>query len=500
MAPPTAAPAAADEDALHVVDMERYSYVFDWGSLVRVSSEDPVGGGAQGLRAFAIPTGFATHAGLPGHYIINSASNLDAEVIELPAVVHMLDEGQAPLLATTFKLASNDKIYILCVELPLLKSSDKEGKETWVDDKTQKLVKFELVRSFAPVKNRDGFPLAKHLEIWLSRHSNTFGEIGVKSLSTARAWSKAGRFHTNLGMVIAAAENRVRQAAKGAAAPSKKSARPPTKKGDKAAAEDDSVREKLALLNSVHNALKEAAPYYAAPLQSRLLHAALDPAEEGKELSLDGLVEIIKRDSQHADSLLDLVKLAEVAKVLSGGKAAAPNVGTPLRVMAKRYEDKLKAAEVAAAEAAAEEAAPAAAMSRSNSLGDIEQIDNELEAAEEEGDGDQAAPSSRPKRARSAPEILSPEPSKTAKKPKKPEAGSRKSLNSGSTNSVEPDDDEERRRQGKRIYRKTGLFSKNPHVSAIARAKLKVDKPVNSFRGMPPARPPPEFEFEFAEC
>lgn len=493
MAPAAVAAAGnTDEDALHVVNVERYSYVFDWAALVRLSSEDPVGGGAQSLRAFAIPTGFATHAGLPGHYIVNSASSLDASTIQLPAVVEMVDEGVAPLLATTFKLASNDKIYILAVELPLLKSCDKEGKESWVDDTTQKLLKFELVKRFLPVKNRDGIPLAKHADIWLSKHSNTFGDIAIKSISASRSWCASGRFRANLGLVISSAENRIRMAAKKASVQSKKTSRLPAKNPEKAAAEEEHVKQKLALLESVHNALKEAAPYYSAPLQSRLLHAALEPAEEGKELNIDGLVQIIKRDSQHADSLLNLVKLAEVAKLLSDGKAGAPPFGTPLRVTTQRYADKVQAAEAveaaAAAEAAVEAADEAAQISRSNSLQDIVEIEKEVDAAEEEADVDQGA-SLRPKRSRAPPEILSPDGRKTAKKPKKAEE-SQKVQKSGSTNSAEAEDssDEERRKQGKRVYRKTGLFSKNPHVAAIARAKLKTDKPTAAVAGTPPPR------------
>eukprot|EP00965_Chrysotila_dentata_P064142 2124206-Pleurochrysis_carterae.AAC.1 len=78
MAPPTAAEKAATE-AEHLrlvtyhVSLKDTSIVFDWAGLVEVSSlEDPLSGGIRGLRAFALPKGFATHSGVRGHYFINS--------------------------------------------------------------------------------------------------------------------------------------------------------------------------------------------------------------------------------------------------------------------------------------------------------------------------------------------------------------------------------------------------------------------------------------------
>eukprot|EP00965_Chrysotila_dentata_P166028 5481867-Pleurochrysis_carterae.AAC.1 len=56
--------AERDEQLTYVVSMEDTTVIiFDWAGIVEVASQgDPLAEGVRGLRAFALPKGFATHS------------------------------------------------------------------------------------------------------------------------------------------------------------------------------------------------------------------------------------------------------------------------------------------------------------------------------------------------------------------------------------------------------------------------------------------------------
>eukprot|EP00965_Chrysotila_dentata_P013927 461832-Pleurochrysis_carterae.AAC.1 len=209
-----------------------------------MSDQDPLAGSIRGIRCMAIPNGFATHTGVLGHDLINFLNNIEASVINLPAVVEFCDGGVADVMALSFKLAANSKLYMQCVILPLMIGKSKEGKETWVDERKCALVKLDVIKQFKAIKNSDGCAPGKQLDRFLNLHSTTFKARSQSFLAANAPRCKGYRWRPR--------HRSARQFGSGGAG--------------NHSAELDTVANMKAELQLAHEQLLDCDPYYNAPL------------------------------------------------------------------------------------------------------------------------------------------------------------------------------------------------------------------------------------------
>ena len=109
-----------EEDYDITVDLEKLSFRIDLPSLIRISSKDALKGGVSALRAHAFPIGYTMDLA-PGSYIVNTTCKIDPISVALPAVVHFLDVGRLDELGIAWEVATNGRMYLITVPMPLNK-------------------------------------------------------------------------------------------------------------------------------------------------------------------------------------------------------------------------------------------------------------------------------------------------------------------------------------------------------------------------------------------
>lgn len=128
-----------------MIKPDDYNYVIDKGAITEVVVGGAVGEFASisSLRIFGLKKGVCEFLEVPGHYLINTASdNVDdfgsppcLQVLEAPCVVHFCDEGNVAEIALEWKFMNN-KLYAITIPTDVWISNsdpDKDGK--WVNER-----------------------------------------------------------------------------------------------------------------------------------------------------------------------------------------------------------------------------------------------------------------------------------------------------------------------------------------------------------------------------
>lgn len=123
---------------------------------------------------------------------MNAWTGADAESVQClqaPAIVHYKDRGVAPSFVLEWKFM-NDKLYGMTLATAVKTSgTDPDKAEKWLTAADVRAVRLALMESVQPVENRDGIPLKKNLDLWLSNHGGERRKaLSLKSLAAHHQW------------------------------------------------------------------------------------------------------------------------------------------------------------------------------------------------------------------------------------------------------------------------------------------------------------------------
>ena len=448
-----------EENSEVVLDLESDDPVIDNASLLYFDEKEPWKGTELALRLFLIKRGFSVPAQIPGHYLVaneDSENNSKVTIVEAPCEVQFKDEGQASRLLLSFKkYGHGQKICAVCIDLPLqiaAANGDKDAKwNTWKDNAAS--VKLDCIKSFKPLTRHDGNDMVKALAAWLkaSSASNFYKEIGFKNLNDIRSFMSSRKYSSSMTRVCAAATLRVRKQVKAAAGGPKagdKSKAAGTAEASEA--EKAECNRQILAIEAVKAYLHSLEPFYGAPLGARLIECAIPPAAQDGSIDTEALVKMIESESikDNADKLLAVVRKQDNLKLLDGGAAPRLSFASPFLVKPQKAPE---------AESSGGKEADAVAVdtdsesdSNSNSKKDNDEEPPAKDIAKEQE-------SSETRRSGRKPKSLNMDSADTAAKPAPKEKKGKKEAKSDLG--------------GKRKYEKTGMYSTDPHVRALARMK-----------------------------
>ena len=413
------------------LDFEKYTFLADKGPLTSIGLLDDTPDTLyfNTLRVMALKKGFSCMSGLKGYYFVNNYGEEEGEAAQghsLPAILYPADEGSAPVFGLRWKVGANGSIYAMCIPTDLKQSTDNDGVDKWLTDKDVVPRRLDLFKSIEPIENRDGHPLAKKFDVWIKDHSDYFKELKMKSLASTRAWLSHGGFNKQFRIVYTIAEAAIRAEVKASCGEAVARAK---KKSKSSAAIDPTtaaeINRRISLLDLAVIPLRAYVANIAVPLGYRIIE--IDFGFKDDVVGFDEIERTLRivSHSSKADALVEILKTSDKVKLLANGEASIDAQSSPL-------PSPCKPAATPRAAAAGEASASGA------DWGDVEEFevrDTELL-----------------KRKRSPPVPLSPEPTTkgkgTAKKPVLVDVESK------------PE---------KRAYKKTGIHSRDPIVSAAAR-------------------------------
>ena len=209
--------AAAPEVNNNVVDFESKEYVADKGPIIQWELDVPNKrlGSFSTLRIFSLKLGFSTVTGVQGHYLLNTAGQMDdspeTQVFTAPCLMYFLDTASVPVFVLMFKwVKSSGKIYALTIPTDVKLSSDVDAPDKWITPAMIKPVKLALASHFEPIENRDGQPLAKKLDAWMKDHFPMFAALKLKSLANCRTWLQPSSFVKHVPAVAGVIESKLR--------------------------------------------------------------------------------------------------------------------------------------------------------------------------------------------------------------------------------------------------------------------------------------------------
>ena len=324
-------------------DFERYTYVADKGPITSVS-QGLHGFEYETLRLFGLAKGFSSVVGLPGFYVVNNIKFLTVDAIvtsTLPALLHPLDAAQPPVLGLRWKVAPNGNVYAMCIPTDLKLSSDADINDKWLTDADVVPKRLELFAAAEPIENKDGHALAKKVDEWISKHSNYFRSIKVKSLAAARAWLSYNKFVAQFKEVVANAEAAIKSETRIACGADddakKKGAKKAKGSKENVAAADAESEKRVSELNLVVTPLKLHMRHIAVPIGCRLIEVDLGDGE----VSLDeaDLLKLIQEATvtphgpeqlELHEKLVELLQTADKVKLLQTGKSDIPFQSSPL--------------------------------------------------------------------------------------------------------------------------------------------------------------------------
>ena len=140
--------AAAPEVNNNVVDVESKEYVADKGPIIQWELDVPNKclGSFSTLRIFGLKLGFSTVTGVQGHYLLNTAGQMDAspetQVFTAPCLMHFVDTASVPVFVLMFKwVKASGKIYALTIPTDVKLSSGVDAPDKWITPAMIKPVK-----------------------------------------------------------------------------------------------------------------------------------------------------------------------------------------------------------------------------------------------------------------------------------------------------------------------------------------------------------------------
>lgn len=194
----------ADDDASLMIDQKLYEYIIDKGPTITYEVGDT--GELEGLTSIRM-FGFRRSFTEPvpqyvGHYFVNSAEmnweggDLVAfQPISTPCLAYFKDKALAPSFILAWKATGNGKVYGISLPTDVcVANSDPDKDSNWRTDKDLKSVRLDLIEYVAPVKNKDGFPLLKNLELWMKSHSLMCKHLKVKSVAELQRFLHYDKF------------------------------------------------------------------------------------------------------------------------------------------------------------------------------------------------------------------------------------------------------------------------------------------------------------------
>ena len=199
-------PQAMEESAMQLSPGKMY-YILDKGPLCAVTTapEGPAEADVNlfSWRAFGLPRMKSLHAGIPGHYIVNTEDTLagqqSAQVLELPGIVTFKDAGTPSMIGINFKAGSNGKLYVQCIPTTLKQKPDPDADYKHINDKDIKLFNIALVTGISPIADENGQPLRKNFNAWLKEgHSATMKRLKLKNLTDFKVRMRPSMFSQNI--------------------------------------------------------------------------------------------------------------------------------------------------------------------------------------------------------------------------------------------------------------------------------------------------------------
>lgn len=455
-----------------MIDIDTFDYVMDKGPVTdfRVGENGSLESYCS-LRMFGLRKGYTEFGELPGHYFINAWSGGEekaVQCIQAPALVHFKDCGLAPAFVLEWK-CMNEKLYgmTLATAVKVSGGGDQDRSEKWLQASDVRPVRVDLMYSVQPIENRDGVPLKKNLDAWLSNHGGERRKaLSLTSMSAHRNWCSHSSFTNNFKLVSnavqTALENAIRESTRHAAHQI-----------------DAAIAKQLPPLLRMSESICEHLALIGVPLAHRLMELQIDPEAEVKDMYelISAALGRSDQNKEKATQLFELLRKGERFKCLQEGKCTPQDVMSPL--MSSHTAQNVVPASPAVV--ANDDATPNIARQLNFASGSAPAKGSEAstgEAAEDEhaDDAENAGPSLRKKRTPT--QVFEP----TQCKKRKP------------TPKAKPDSNT------RRSYMKSGLYSKDPVKAAIARAgKLVADGKV-PFKGgaedNATVPPPGVFEFE----
>ena len=199
-------PQAMEESTMQLNPGKMY-YILDKGPLCAVTTapEGPAEADVNlfSWRAFGLPRMKSLHAGIPGHYIVNTEDTLagqqSAQVLELPGIVTFKDAGTPSMIGINFKAGSNGKLYVQCIPTTLKQKPDPDADYKHINDKDIKLFNIALVTGISPIADENGQPLRKNFNAWLKEgHSATMKRLKLKNLTDFKVRMRPSMFSQNI--------------------------------------------------------------------------------------------------------------------------------------------------------------------------------------------------------------------------------------------------------------------------------------------------------------
>ena len=327
--------AAAPEVNNNRVDEESKEYVADKGPVTQWELDVPNGclGSFCTLRIFGLKLGFSTVTGVQGHYLLNTAGQMDDEpetqVFTAPCLMHFVDAACVPVYVLMFKwVQASGKIYALTIPMDVKLSSGVDAPDKWITPAMIKPVKLSLVSHFVPIENRDGQPLAKKLDAWIKDHFPHFAALKLKSLANCRSWLQPSSFVKHVPAVAGVIETHLRAEIATTAgldedAAKKAKANSQTNSAELIhSAQQFKLSQCLPLLASIQDNWALAASTIAVPLGHRLIELDLSAALVDEVLSAEKLAELFvsAKSPKHHETLLALLQKSDTAALLASGQ------------------------------------------------------------------------------------------------------------------------------------------------------------------------------------
>lgn len=292
-----------------------------------------------------------------------------------------------------------------------------------------------------PIEDRDGVPLRKNLDAWLSNHSGDRRKaLSLTSLAAHRQWCCYGSFNQNFAVVAKFAERELEKGLREGKA---------GKQGSKAL--DAAVSKQLPPLLRMIHALAQHVELIAVPISHRYVELELDPEADIKDVHalLKNAIGKLDKDFTKANLIFEMLQKGNKFACLQGGSARALAASSPLHRATPEAEEASAQADVA----------PTPTIARQLAFQD-EATAPEPVPAPDKG-GALAETESMDKKRQRLPNVLfdpSPVVPSDAKKAKS----------------------EHKSESERRGYNKSGLYSKDPLKAAMAREKLGIKAPKKS--------------------
>lgn len=286
------------------VDVDQYDYVVDKGAVTDFELHE--NGDLQSfssLRVFGLRKGYAEFMDVPGHYVMNSwtgAEPIGTQCLLAPALVHFKDRGLAPAFVLEWKV-TNEKVYGMTLPTAVKTGTggDPDKSEKWLTSADISPVKLALIESVQTIVNRDGLPLKKNLDAWLSNHSGERRKaLKLTSLAAHRQWCDYTHFSANMAAVAAVAQTALEKA---------------VRDGDRSGAAkqiEAAISKRLPPLLRMTESLTQHIKLIAVPLSHRFIETEIDLETEVGDMRqvLQDLLKHMDPDSKKTDLLVQMLE------------------------------------------------------------------------------------------------------------------------------------------------------------------------------------------------